>query len=243
METENGYATQFLQYMATGVELNNTGQHEAALAVRFEAFALASSDTLDAGRAARDISHSLMRIGDITLADAYAEYAVHTHEDTWDRGDTGAEREYRASVGHMGTLALRRAMLSEATDTFDALAAREARDYLTEAVGGPHDDQYTINFSGRRAVAAGLYEGEKQGRYTAREAYHLGRRSESPEFPYSTPQLSEKEHAAARRKGMIRGVAAYAVSVLANVTTPVAEEAPKYGLRRKAALAIASRII
>lgn len=247
--------SQFKQFMAEGVRLNNVGAHQEALSARLNAYALSEPDSVEAGRAARDIGHSFVGLEDdgttfktsetqnTTLAAAYAEHAVRIHNNAREANVVGAEREYRASAGYFGTMALARAIAAEKERSSDELAVADAKHYLNEATSGPENDQYTINFAARHATALGLYESSKAGRASALDAWRLGRKSEAPDLPYSNPMLSRKERRNAQRKAMSRSVGAFVVGSLAGVSSADSAETPRHTRRRSTALSIAERLI
>jgi hypothetical protein len=251
----------FEVYMAAGVEANNAGQHEEALKMRFVAYAAADGDVAT-GRAARDIGHSFAALDDdgeyfvdgnlsngvitaenAVLAEAYADHAVWLHRKAVQDRVPGAEREYRASAGYVGAMALRRAIASEKSGVLNATAAEEAKHYLGEAASGSEDDQYTINFIGRRAIAAGLYENGTHGRRLAKKAWELGKQSESPELPYSTPNLSEEKRKKARQKALVRAAGAFVVSLPGMSASSASAFRGKTSRLRALALTISERLV
>jgi hypothetical protein len=246
-------------YMSAGVQANNAGQHVEALEMRFAAYQAADGD-IEAGRAARDIGHSFAELGDDgtyyadgglsngtispqnpTLAEAYADHAVWLHRRALEAELPGAEREYWASAGYAGVMALKRAIASEKAGELDEGAVDDARQYLTEATAGPADDQYTINFAGRYATLISLYEDAEAGRGRAIEAWRLARHSEAPGLPHSNPNLSASERRKAQNLARARAAGAYVMS-LPGVSAASIRRGHTSKLRRLA-LGLAERLI
>ncbi len=255
------YGEPFEIYMAAGVEANNAGRHAEALESRFHALTVAGG-SVEAGRAARDIGHSFAALGDdgeyfvdgnlsngviasenAVLTEAYADHAVWLHKKAVEDRLPDAEREYRASAGYVGTMALKRAIASEKNGALNATAAEEAKHYLGEAVSGAEDDQYTINFIGRRAIAAGLYENGSYGRQLARTAWKLGKQSEAPELPHSTPNLSEANRKKARQVALVRAAGAFVVGLPGMSASSSSAFQGKASKLRKFGLTVSERLV
>jgi hypothetical protein len=255
----SGHNESFEIYMDAGVQANNAGLHTEALDMRFAAYAAADGD-IEAGRAARDIGHSFAALSDdgehfvsgnlsngtiteqnAALAGAYADHALWLHGQARKSREPGAEREYRASAGYVGTMALRRAIAAEQDGRLDIKAINGARQYLAEAAAGSEDDQYTINFAGRYASAISLYESGVRGRSLARKAWRLAKQSESSELPHSTPNLSAIERKKAQWKAKSRAAGAFVVGLPGMSIQAAPEGTPKR--LRSMALKLADRLI
>ncbi len=190
-------------------------QYELAKEARLRAFTLAGDGSSVQAHAASGLAASLDRLGEHSDALFYAQSAVQIHDRL--RWTDGAEaiREFRASSGVYGQLLLKQALFTERDTFINWNVVDRARDHLADAINGPDDDQYTINFVGRHAILLAMYGKRSEARAAAKRAWQLGKVSELPDHPYSNRDLIDKQRNTARRRAMGRAAAAYALNVLA----------------------------
>jgi hypothetical protein len=116
----------FEEHMAAGGAAHQATEYGLALQLRVAAYAEAPSDSIDAGRAARDIAAALDRrrgfkagadnpVSDAILAGAYAEHAYRIHSKLADNKnastyDPNALRELEPSAMYMAIASMRQAL-------------------------------------------------------------------------------------------------------------------------------------
>jgi len=246
---ESGQTTKehFEDLMAQGVALNNQGMIAEALDRGAEAWYFAQSTGLpdtDLGRAARDIGHRSRLLEGASNPYARSEgreelsavtwlrRAMELHAGAKGRGEIGAEREYRASVGEWGTLCTLWALRREETErTLDQAAVQDAGAELGHAAEGP-TTQYRVNFIGRYAIHEALYAPKNVDTpKTIRTAWKLAFRSESPRLTASTPNLGVKPRI--RAKGVALGRALVATAIR-HITPEVHSTGEGMNTRRRA---------
>jgi len=241
----------FERLMAGGVHQQRNQAHQAALNQRMAAYGTAPADSVEQGRAARDISASYGLLGNIDSAGEWALRAYDIHNDwvnrdplnstTWhlrrERAMSGlyvainGYHRYRQGASPQQTLVEDMNMFDLAEQTLaDIRAARGmAPRWLDRRI-----DQYDINALRRVSVFRSLAGNRAAGLRTGLLAAVVAPLSESPYLATSTPELA----AAARTRTKIRAFGgacgAIVVSVLAS---------PNRSVRRRAAELIADRII
>ena len=239
--------------MAQGGQLHAARDYDRALAVRYEAWHLTSGDSLDAGRAARDIAATYDRQRSPDDAHHWSHRALNIHNGLLESVPT-VLRERAASAMYVGSVMLRKAVVDELGGSQDSnneenprrdiTAVRQnAWSYLRSAMKNIElaekaadipVDQYRVNITGRASMAESLYGSRTKGLVLGITAVGLAARSESRANPTSGPTLSAAERVKAKGKAFQRGVAALGISVLAS---------PKPNLRRRTALKVAQKAL
>ena len=250
----------FEDLMAQGVDLNNAGNYELALQTRLQAYDLAPQNSVEAGRAARDIGHTYRalrgvtsphevvetadNVPDETAAATWLWRAVQIHHYAVAYGAPGAERELRATLGEWGTLCLQWALQHEgANKRYDKAAIQIARAALGDAMRGSEGDQYGVNFAARRAIGEALYPTSLNERTAAiAEARRLAPLSESQELRGSNPNISKRGRIKARSVARARAAVASTISRV-SPEIPSYDEAPSKSLRRRVARRLATVVL
>ena len=231
---------EFDSAMHTAMEFQRDGRHEDALALRFEAYDLTESGSIDHGRAARDIAASYDRLGNLNRAQHYAMEAHETHKSIvdQDRRDKPARRELGATQIYIGTVGLRNAIAVEReTGVVDAEATgntldmfRQANANLRELEHGFRPDQYRINTVGRWALTEGLYGNPARGVFVGIKGGVMAAVSESPRLvENAAPDMPLHDKLKVRARGIARAAVAVGVSAL-NVFEPIKKRTRKLSL-------------
>lgn len=220
---------QFEYDMQQGLTAHRRGDYSSALTFRFAAFS-EKTDSIEAGRAARDIAATFDRLGESStdfptqhgyvidngiLANAYAEYAYREHHAIMSDTDTGiadtAAREFTVSAMYA---AIRAARNGEGANALELMREGwNASSVLWIRNGKPH--QYDVNMAARVAGIEALY-GEKpiprMTRHLGAKALKIALYSEDPQKVIgANEQLSAKEIKVAKGKALIRGLAAQTI--------------------------------
>ena len=167
-------------------------------------------------------------------------HAVYIHQqlEPTDANAQAISREQQASAGYLGTTLLAHAIGAEKAGDAVRLAdtANDALHYLYEATEGrPDNDQYTINFIARDAMARALYSNQDPTAHIAR-AWRLARQSENPAYPHSNPNLSPKERRVAKMRAIARAAGASTIHLLDTQPADASR-------RRTVALTLADRLL
>ena len=229
----------FEQAMANGVALQLKGNHEAALESRREAYFIAEPDSIEQGRAARDMSASFDRLNQPENAWTYAleAAAIHGNLAIADVEDMSVRRELGASQIYAGAIGLRSTIVIELeTGDIDTQKADSSIHMFTDAnknlekTETHRPDQYRINGVRRWALAEGLYGKAIRGLYLGVKAGALATISESPLFVQNAAQeMKIYEKLKVRARGVAGSAVAVAVSAL-GVFEPVKKRTRRLAL-------------
>lgn len=221
--------TSFEQLMDSGVALHISGDYIAAVDFAREAYDIAPDNTLEKGRAARDIGVRLQKLGDVENSELWAHKAYDIHDQILTGTDENisrdAYRERAVSSMYLALHGLHRVLASssESTDvniSNDPLVLmRQAWNDLGIAKSKSHGlnaciDQYEINAVRRVSVAETILGDRKKGLRMGVRGLMLAAMSESPLLNTSTPGLSVKERIRAKTKAFAGSTAALATGVL-----------------------------
>lgn len=234
--------TQFEHEMQQGLAAHRRGDYSSALMFRFAAFS-EKTDSIEAGRAARDIAATFDRLGENStdlpaqrgyvidnsiLANAYAEYAYREHHAKMSDTDSGvadtAAREFTVSAMYA---AIRAARNGEGVNALELIREGwNASSVLWIRNGKPH--QYDVNMAGRAAGIEAVY-GDKPTplmvRKLGRKSLKLALYAEDPQKVLgANNQLNAREIRVAKGKAFIRGLAAQAIIGLEMLPTRVYTE-------------------
>ncbi len=242
---------QFEAFMNDGVRLHNLGEYEAARGQSLEAYNMAPNNSLEKGRAARDISARYDRLGQNDEAERWANEAYDIHNAlviSTEPPNRDAYRERSTSAMYLGVMGLRKVIKArlEGTDAQPNLtsfvedkmaqswsdiqtAKRQATSKIDQKV-----DQYEINVSRRVSMAESLVGHRNIGLQIGAKAVFLAFASESPRISTSNPELSQQDRLRAKAKALAGGIAALSVGILAS---------PKGNRRQQLAYKIASRTL
>lgn len=234
--------------MGLSIDSQRQGKDDDALQASLEAYSLAPDGSFEKGRAARDSGAHYARLGEIKEAKAYAAEGFSLHDQLLlAMGEHPSRESYRersASGMFLGAIGLREAIQVDkggkrVTDTqfvdhlreslLDIRAAKSQSAGINRIV-----DQYQINATRRVSVGESLYGSRKKGFALGIQAVALATMSESPKLDTTNPNLTTRDILGIKKKGLLGGVAALGVGILAS---------PRQNKRRKLALSIAEKVL
>ena len=231
----------FEDLMRRSVELQRESDYKNALDANIAAYGIAPDNSFEKGRAARDAAARHDRLGNTGEAERWAMEGFAIHNDIVETGDRPAREAYReraASALFVGVIGLRSAIharqsgkavedtgfLTYLRSTLEDLkAANTHADGINQKV-----DQYQINATRRVSMAESLFGKRKSGGMLGLQAVALAFMSESPKLDTANLTLTLHERLSIKKRGLLGGVAALGVAILASSHNDTAE---KFALR------------
>lgn len=218
----------FQSLMAQASQAHNIRDFPNAIKYSSQASNIAPSNTLEKGRALRDIGAHYDRLGRYSIAKKYADEAYAIHEQilqgaAQQHPSREVYREHSVSAMYVGIYELRSAIrmkrernLGEVPEglasmrkiLLDLALAKELAPYgINKKI-----DQYEINALRRISMAESLYGNKTLGRKQAIRAIGIAALSESVRLDTSNHNISRKERLKAKAKAFIGGLAAIGIS-------------------------------
>lgn len=227
--------------MRESVELLHEGNFKDALDANITAYNIAPDNSSEKGRAARDAAARYDRLGNTSEAQIWATEGFAIHNDIVEADDSPTREAYReraASALFVGVVGLRSAIHARQSgkaveDTGflaylrSTLADLKAANAQAEGIN-QQVDQYQINAVRRVSMAESLFGKRKSGGMLGLQAVALAFMSESPKLDTANPTLTLRERLSIKKRGILGGIAALGVAVLASSHNDTAE---KFALR------------
>ena len=215
--------------MSDGVKLHSNGRYQDAEDTRTLAYEMAPDGSIEKGRAARDRSADLDRLGNLVAAENFAEEAFDIHNNlVKNMSEPSREvlRERSVSAVYIGVSGLRKVIAARLNhqpvtgrkESYDLmhLGRSDIRQAKHQASGiNRHIDQYQINTSRRISITESVEGSRIIGLGYALESIALSFWSQSPRLDTANPDLTKKQRVDAKTKALKGGVAALGVNVLA----------------------------
>lgn len=234
--------------MKRGVALHAAGEYEDAALVRLEAFDIATPQSTEQGRAARDVAACYDRMGDADQAVNWATVAYGLHDAvvrTYSAPHRPALRERAASAMYVGAIGLRgsivelqQGLLPSGTMPIDTLRHAQYDIRMARSLApGQLDrriDQYGINLARRLSIGETLLGDRSRGLIEGAKALVYAPMYESPWLGTSASELSMQQRFRAKAKAAAGAAAAIALGMV---------HSRKPGPRQQLTLKLASRTL
>lgn len=216
----------FDRLMLDAAKYHSSGDYIEAVARRLEAYELAPEDSLDRGKAARDVATSYSKLGLVDDADKYAKEAYDIHKSFVELSEfPSAEhmREFRASAFCRAVNCYREYVDAKSSGINIEPLKTQAIGYIREAWYGlddgepysrPKVSQNDIDMiAGVAAIEARVGD-----IYTALElgaiSVPLAFMSKSPKLETVATNLDKSERIKSRKRALFRGIGSLAVVVM-----------------------------